>query len=816
MIKKIDITNGYGETLSLDLFQPELSGFAVREISGLGPVQATVSMADYASKPGGKFQGSRLGTREISFDLVFLDSLASIEEVRHQSYQYFPIGEKIDITITTDERTVTTSGYVENNEPEIWAEDFEGCTIDVVCESPFLKGKDMFIKNLASSYKSFHFPFSSLKQPELLFGYIKVGTDLEITNDGEQECGCIFNIIALEDFSNPLIYNDLDGTYFGLMINVDEGDTVVINTKVGEKSVKLIRNGQEYNVINYLKPESTWFQLKRGKNQFSIGHADTYTKSISAQSAIINADAKPYNLNEVRLTSVLTQPKAGKQTAKNPKEIKIPTGFNVTANKTYWSNEDTDTEKYPVDSKSVTFSASLTDIFNNLVEIRNDEVVKVTNQVANCFGAGYIQLVHETEKNNEDDPSPDDDLLAGYPKLVMTHVRIPYYYCDWDTNARFSGNPIFTYSNTYNKDVKYTYAKMKFQSCYWSGSSSFDRRSVINADDLKPNTPIYSNRFVYHPEFNTAATTKELSYYFPDMKGQSNCVSYWDNKGKLVLVEFIKGNYTDVWGKVVVKKGGKKVKIKKKTRSQEKNSPGYKHWDSASAKKWLKANKTYFIAELKYPREFYIDEEFGNTNPDTTSALEDLIYDIFNEYAYAIDDKITLTMSPYDTDTVTANAEINYTKTVGSRYEYYNGLEMASLTFNNCYAESLLYLRCHIPYSSTAYPADFSFNITVNDIVTTIDFGENYDPTEDPFYGGYIDITNGTMTYLYNPDGSESDDPDIVDDFMDPTEINFEEGENIITTSVGTIDRLIYPIFDGTTLDRMNLKIEHDNYYVGI
>ena len=396
MIKKIDITNGYGETLSLDLFQPELSGFAVREISGLGPVQATVSMADYASKPGGRFQGSRLGTREISFDLVFLDSLASIEQVRHQSYRYFPIGEKIEMTFTTDEREVTTTGYVENNEPAIWDEDFEGATIDVVCESPFLRGKDMIIKNLASSYKSFHFPSGSLKEPELLFGYIKVGSDIQITNSGEQECGCIFNIIALEDFSNPLIYNDLDGTYFGLMINVDEGDTVVINTRVGEKSAKLIRNGQEYNVINYLKTGSTWFQLKRGKNQFSIGQADTYTKAQSGNTVTINADRKNYELNDIRMVLPMSQKNANKASSTKPKDIKVPTGFNLSATKTFWSDEDTDTEKYDVNSKSASFSYSLNDLFSHAID-ENGNAAK--NRAPLAFGAGYLQISYDKEKH---------------------------------------------------------------------------------------------------------------------------------------------------------------------------------------------------------------------------------------------------------------------------------------------------------------------------------------------------------------------------------------------------------------------------------
>lgn len=1013
MIKKIDITNGYGETLSLDLFQPELSGFAVREISGLGPVQATVSMADYASKPGGRFQGSRLGTREISFDLVFLDSLASIEQVRHQSYRYFPIGEKIEMTFTTDEREVTTTGYVENNEPAIWDSEFEGATIDVVCESPFLKGKDMIIKNLAAAYKSFHFPFSSLKEPELLFGYIKVGNDIQITNDGEQECGCIFNIIALEDFSNPLIYNDLDGTYFGLMINVDEGDTIVVNTRIGEKSAKLIRNGQSINVISFLKPGSTWFTLKKGVNQFSIGQADTYTKSIGEDnnhSLVINADRKNYEVNEIRMVTPLKQSKPNEASSKKAKEIKSPSGFKLEASKTFWRDNNTDTKKYDVDSKSVIFSYSIKTLFKYAIDENGN---RATNIAPSAFGAGYLSLSYEHE-NQEDDSKEEKQM--GLPKLVMTHVKIPYYTSDKKIS------PSWTFSNTYNKGVKYTYAKMKFSSCAFAYNSSaatnsykkiitlahdypgspytydgewrnrpcYDEFTFNNLPDyvqydpddqflvtvngepwnmsapasaqsdhsfiilaptdrsmythleqirltlwssdglktgdvivltvikrgganaglnitnskLKKNSTIYSNRFVYHPEYNTAATTKELTYYFPDMGGQSNCVSYWDNKGRLVLVEFKKGNLTNVKAKIKKLKNGKKKVIKKAVK-KAKYSPGYQHWKYSTAKAWLKSHPTYVIVELKKPIEYIIDERMGEDDVDDSSELQQMLYEILSNYPTSIDDKIYLTSSKYSTDTVIATLQASYTKNIAGRYEYYNDIPNSLLTFNNCYPMNASWMRVVVPYSRTPYRAiSIKMNESDDDYggPIVVDIG-----TENNFYGGYIDVTNGTVIFTYDANGAltytstndeaplsgktyyilsggayieftgtefesgetyyeivETENADIIDD----VEIGFQEGENTIevssiigdasyvvtaddepqdgkdyytksndeyvlfegeefesgetyyeqqdTVGLAQIDRIIYPVMDGTILDRMNLKIEHDNYYVGI
>lgn len=1048
MIKKIDITNGYGETLSLDLFQPELSGFAIREITGLGPVEATVSMADYASKPGGKFQGSRLGTREITFDLVFLDTKVSIETVRHQSYKYFPIGEKITIDIYTDERKVTTTGYVSTNEPYIWDSEMEGTSISVICESPYLSGKDLTIKTLASTYSTFHFPFSSVETPpELLFGYVKIGEDLEITNDGEAEVGCVFTISALEDFSNPLIYNDYDGTYFGLIINLDEGDQLVINTKIGEKSAKLIRNGQEYNVINYMKSGSTWFMLKRGKNKFSIAQAGTYTKTLAENSngeLMINADRKDYTINEVRLTMPLIQKNANKASSTKPKEVKTPTGFHMKCtNKTFWADSETDRKKYDVDSKSAEFSYAIKTLFKYIID---EDGNPSSNRAPLAFGAGYLTITYDHE--NEEDNSEEEKQM-GQPKLVMTHVKIPYYTSDKKID------PSWTFSNTYNKGVKYTYAKMKLSSCSFTYSSSqttdavfsktitLDRsmpetayknesewrvrpcynynlddfgnsyyfsiddqfevtvggetwnrgnndhcfdiavsdnaqhgmmlffssngmasgtqikikitksngvslssRLIINNSKLKKNSTIYSNRFVYHPEFNTAATVKELSYYFPDMAKESQCVSYWDNKGRLVLVEFKKGNYTNVKAKIKKLKNGKK-KVIKKAIKKAKYSPGYKHWKYSTAKTWLKNNPTYVIVELKKPIEYIIDERMGMSDANDSSKLQQMMYDILNNYPEAIDNKIYLKALPYKNDSTSLRASLqaSFTKSVPGRYEYYNDSPASTLIFNNCYPMSALWMRIAVPYSSTAYRAvAIKLNEDIDDEYNgpiVIDIG-----TSNNFYGGYIDVTNGTVIYTYDSSGdlsytetgdsepasgktyytksgddyieftgtefehgvpyyemNETENPDIIDD----VEIEFREGTNKLsvygiigavsyvatqdlspiegknyytknnsvytlyegddfeyeatsdltpqsgktyyldtddgyvifegstfesgvtyyeraktyyeesdTTGPATIDRLIYPVPDGTILDRMNLKIEHDNLYVGI
>lgn len=273
MIYKVTITNDYNESIILDLFDPYSSGFAVQSIDGLGPVDSNITTTDYASKPGALFNGSRQSTRNIVINLVFLDSLETIEQVRHKTYRYFPNGRKVKVSVETDTRTLETNGYVEKNEPSIWAEDYEGCQISIICESPFLKSPAQTTFKLSQIVDSFHFPFTSTEDPELHFGYLNTDRSIIVHNEGDVENGLIFELIVMQDMiKNPTIYNYRTMEWIGLDSNFKAGDTIIFNTEVGNKSVKLIRGEIEINLINFIRKGLTWLQLPVGDSAFLLDY----------------------------------------------------------------------------------------------------------------------------------------------------------------------------------------------------------------------------------------------------------------------------------------------------------------------------------------------------------------------------------------------------------------------------------------------------------------------------------------------------------------------------------------------------------------
>ena len=82
MIKSITVTNHTGDSIKVELTRPEFSGFAITNIEGLGPVKADINMTDISTYDGGLYNSSRLGIRNIVFNIIFINYYGeSIEDI---------------------------------------------------------------------------------------------------------------------------------------------------------------------------------------------------------------------------------------------------------------------------------------------------------------------------------------------------------------------------------------------------------------------------------------------------------------------------------------------------------------------------------------------------------------------------------------------------------------------------------------------------------------------------------------------------------------------------------------------------------------
>jgi hypothetical protein len=278
MIRSVKITNYRGESIELELTRPEKSGFYIQEITGLGPPKADVNTTEIATTDGAFFNSARAQSRNVVLTLGFLFQ-PDVETVRQLSYKYFPVKKPLTLTVAADNRVGEIFGYVESNEPDIFS-DRQTTQISIICPDPFIYSKRANVTDFVSVTPMFEFEFSneSLSEDLLEMGSMLDGHARSVFYEGDAEVGVVIYIYAFGPVSNLTILNpesnqkmeiDDDRLIAVTGARLTEGDQVIISTIRGDKSITLLRDGAEYNILNALNRDAYWFQLEKGGNIFA-------------------------------------------------------------------------------------------------------------------------------------------------------------------------------------------------------------------------------------------------------------------------------------------------------------------------------------------------------------------------------------------------------------------------------------------------------------------------------------------------------------------------------------------------------------------
>lgn len=279
MIKSVKVTNYMGESLTIPLIWNG-GPFEIEKIEGLGPPKANINTTEIATNDGSKFNSARATERNVVLYLLF-HGQPSIEDARQLTYKYFPVKKYLQLEVETDNRNCAIEGYPESNEPNIFSEN-EDCQISIVCPNPYWKsaGTDGIREVVFHGVTpNFQFPFSneSLTEKKIQFGIIERRKENVVYYDGDAEQGITINIEAIGTVKNLTIYNVR--TREKMAISHDElvsftgsgivnGDTIMISTVKGNKSIWLLRNGVATNILNCIGKDDDWFMLSKGNNVF--------------------------------------------------------------------------------------------------------------------------------------------------------------------------------------------------------------------------------------------------------------------------------------------------------------------------------------------------------------------------------------------------------------------------------------------------------------------------------------------------------------------------------------------------------------------
>lgn len=202
----------------------------------------------------------------------------NVETAKRAITQIVKLKQPCTLQWTQNGRTLTIQGVVDsvvmprfNNEVTM--------QISIHCAQPFWEDLNEVISEISETIPLHYFtynPYGMLYFPQSGIPFSEYDTSRTRTfvNAGDVAVGMIIEIVALGVVTNPIIYAQ-NGKFFGVgygskTLTMHSSDKLIINTKVGEKSVTI--NG--YPLLNYVKPQSTWLQLEAGENEFSVNSDD--------------------------------------------------------------------------------------------------------------------------------------------------------------------------------------------------------------------------------------------------------------------------------------------------------------------------------------------------------------------------------------------------------------------------------------------------------------------------------------------------------------------------------------------------------------
>lgn len=265
------------------LENPYESGFFVAGITGLGPPKADINTTRRAGSDGSVYNSAKVESRNIVITLIYYTDNKNnldVEQLRHKTYEYFPIKRQVTLYFVTDRRRASITGYVESNEVGFFT-NMEGSQISIICNDPWFVSEDSGLTNISLSNIEplFEFPvqftpydgtveFSEKKKT--VTGAIPYYGDLETGITMTIKCISATGDIALgnDSFSESMlistqVVNDLTGAV------ISAGDRIVVTTYTGRKTARLYRGSTAYNIIAAINKTSKWLKLYSGMNRLS-------------------------------------------------------------------------------------------------------------------------------------------------------------------------------------------------------------------------------------------------------------------------------------------------------------------------------------------------------------------------------------------------------------------------------------------------------------------------------------------------------------------------------------------------------------------
>ena len=262
--------NKYGEQLEIT----NNPRYVITDIDGLYPPEGVINTTRVANMDGSVFNSSHINDRVITITMAIN---GPAEANRLLLYRYFKTKYPVRLYYKNGVRDVYIDGYVSKFSVEYF-EKKQTAQIEISCPMALFRAAKESVTEFSNTENMFVFPFAieAVGRP---FSEVTLGEQKTIINGGDVETGVIIKLNALETVLNPKIYNVDTSDRMTLSVEMRAGDEITINTRKKEKSITLLRDGVQTNIVGKLDAGSTWFNLIPGDNVFTY-EADEFPEHL--------------------------------------------------------------------------------------------------------------------------------------------------------------------------------------------------------------------------------------------------------------------------------------------------------------------------------------------------------------------------------------------------------------------------------------------------------------------------------------------------------------------------------------------------------
>ena len=259
-----------------------------------GSVKGTHHSYKYVNQVGESIANTSLGTRDIVIEgWIVAQSEIHMTTLKRKLNAFVNPQEEINlsysdymINFVPNETVKYSIGSEENNEF------FCKFQIDGTAPNPLFLDKSESNSTFVTTEPAFHFPLilsESLPEGGVVFGKRTESLIANLTNKGSVSVGMKIVFKANGTLVNPSLININTQEEFIINKTLVSGEEVVINTNIGEKSIRgKIGNADYTNYFMYKNIDSPWLQLDVGDNLFRY----------NAEEGIDNLDVFVYFYNQ--------------------------------------------------------------------------------------------------------------------------------------------------------------------------------------------------------------------------------------------------------------------------------------------------------------------------------------------------------------------------------------------------------------------------------------------------------------------------------------------------------------------------------------